>query len=98
MGKWTDDLSEHGPHTFLHLPGERYGSHGQGSLRALLGPLLFFLRILIKDLQDAVFKNGYVLIQYVDDLLVVKESCIADTRTLLFAFTERASPPKLQFL
>lgn len=61
---------------------ERYSSHGQGSLGALLGPPLlgfFFLKILVKDLQDAVFRDGYIVVQYVGGLAVAKESYGADT-------------------
>lgn len=62
---------------------ERYSSHGQGSPGALLGPPLlvffFFLKILVKDLQGAVFKDGYILVQYVGGLAVAKESYTADT-------------------
>lgn len=39
----------------------------------------FFLKILVKDLQDAVFRDGYIVVQYVGGLAVAKESYGADT-------------------
>ena len=44
--------------------------------------LHYFSKVLLEDLQDAVFKEmDLVLMQYVNDLLVAKASYRADTHT-----------------